>query len=148
MEGQVKSKEWDWRKRKPNNVLKVKATLERNFFKWWLIFLRPFVSLTPKEIDIVAAFLEHRLELLDRYSDPEVVDTLLMDSKIKTQVIKECNITLQHFYVVMSALRKKKVLSDKGINPRLIPNIRKDENGVFQLLILFEEKVRQKDGLQ
>jgi hypothetical protein len=91
--------------------------------------------------------LEHRLELLDRYSDPEVVDTLLMDQKIKTQVIKECNITLQHFYVVMSALRKKNVLSDKGINPRLIPNIRKDENGVFQLLILFEEKVRQKNGL-
>ena len=87
------------------------------------------------------------MELLDRYSDPEVVDTLLMDSKIKTQVIKECNITLQHFYVVMSALRKKSVLSDKGINPRLIPNIRKDENGVFQLLILFEEKVRQKNEL-
>jgi hypothetical protein len=45
----------------------------------------------------------------------------------------------------MSTLKKKKVISDKGINPRLIPNVRKDDNGVFQLLILI--KNNQKDDL-
>jgi len=39
---------------------------------------------------------------------------------------------------VMSNLRKKKVITDTGIDPRLIPTFRKDDNGLFQLLILFK----------
>lgn len=38
----------------------------------------------------------------------------------------------------MSNLRKNKVIIGNNINPRLIPNIRKDDNGCFQLLILFK----------
>jgi len=39
----------------------------------------------------------------------------------------------------MSNLRKDKVIVDNVINPRLLPNIRKDENGMFQLLVLFKQ---------
>lgn len=64
---------------------------------------------------------------------------MVMSESTREKVIAECNITQQHFYVVMSNLRKNKVIVNNTINPRLIPNIRKDDNGCFQLLILFKD---------
>ena len=115
-----------------------------DFFKWWCTLIHPFVELTPREIDVIASFLKQRLELSQQVP-PELVDRLLMSNETKSKVIEDCHITQSHFYVVMSTLKKKKVISDKGINPRLIPNVRKDDNGVFQLLILI--KNNQKDDL-
>lgn len=47
---------------------------------------------------------------------------------------------LQHFYVVMSNLRKHKVLKGTIINPRLIPNIRETDNDCFELRIIFKQE--------
>lgn len=125
--------------RKPNNIVTVPTSSDMEFFKRWCIFLRPFINLTNREIDIIAAFLKQRYELSKNISDPAILDTMVMSESTKNKVIEECNITQQHFYVVMSNLRKNKVIVDNIINPRLIPNIRKDDNGCFQLLILFKE---------
>lgn len=124
---------------KPNNVVAVPVSSDTEFFKRWCIFLRPFINLTNREIDIIASFLKQRWELSKNISDPAILDTMVMSEATKNKVIKECNITQQHFYVVMSNLRKNKVIVDNRINPRLIPNIRKDDKGCFQLLILFKE---------
>lgn len=124
---------------KPNNVVTVPTSPGLEFFKWWCIFLRPFINLTNREIDIISSFLKQRWELSNSISDPAILDTVIMSEDTKNKVIKECNITQQHFYVVMSNLRKNKVIIGNAINPRLIPNIRKDDNGCFQLLILFKE---------
>lgn len=123
---------------KPNNIITV--PIDDDFFKWWCIFLRPFINLTNRETDVVAEFLRQRWELSKTTSDPASLDILLMSDETKKKVMKACNITQQHFYVVMSNLRKNKVLLGNNINPRLIPNIRKDDNGCFQLLILFKDK--------
>lgn len=125
---------------KPNNIVTVPTSLGTEFFKWWCIFLRPFINLTNREIDIIASFLKQRWELSKSISDSAILDTMVMSEDTKSKVIKECNITQQHFYVVMSNLRKNKVILNNTINPRLIPNIRKDDNGCFQLLILFKDK--------
>ena len=125
---------------KPNNVVTVFTPLDTDFFRWWCIFLRPFINLTSREIEVIACYLKHRWQLSKTISDPSVLDTLLMSEDIKNKVIEECNITLAHFYVVKSNLRKNKVLLGDVLNPRLIPNIREDDNGTFQLLILFKEK--------
>lgn len=125
---------------KPNNIFNVPVTMDTNFFKWWCVFLRPFVTLTDRETDVIASFLRQRWELSKNISDPQILDTMVMSEATKRKVIEECNISLQHFYVVMSTLRKKKVVVGNMIEPRLIPNIRVDDNGVFQLLILFKEK--------
>jgi hypothetical protein len=121
---------------KPNSVIVVPSG--KDFFKWWCVFLRPFVSLTNREIDIVANLLEQRYKLSKVISDPAVLDSQLMSQNTINKVLEDCNITIQHLYVVMSNLRKKKVITDTGIDPRLIPTFRKDDNGLFQLLILFK----------
>ena len=128
-----------WKLPKPNNIVAVPTSLGIEFFKWWCIFLRPFVNLTNREIDVVASFLKQRWELSRHISDPTILDKMSMSEDTKAKVQEECNITSQHLYVVMSNLRKNKVIVNNVINPRLIPNLRQDDNGVFQLLILFKD---------
>ena len=126
---------------KPNNIVTVPYDLDDNtFYRRWCVFLRPFVNLTNREIDVIASFLKQRRELSKSISDPAILDTMVMSEETKKKVIEECNITLQHFYVVMSNLRKNGVIVGNVINPRLIPNQRDEDNGCFQLLILFKEQ--------
>ena len=127
-----------WGKKKPNNTVVV--PVNDDFFKWWCIFLRPFVKLTNKEIDVMAGFLKQRYELSKTISDPAILDEVMMNDNTKKKVREECGITLQHFYVVMSTLKKRKVIVNGVINPRLIPNVRPDDNGCFQLLLLFKKQ--------
>ena len=127
-------------KRSPNNLIKVPVTSKKDFFKWWCIFLRPFVNLTNREIDVVSSFLKQRWELSKIVSDPAILDAMVMSDDTKKKVMEECSITLQHFYVVMSNLRKHKVLKGTIINPRLIPNIRETDNDCFELRIIFKQE--------
>jgi hypothetical protein len=122
---------------KPNNVVTVPTTLDE-FFKWWCIFLRPFVNLTNREVDVVASFLKQRWELSKSILDPTLLDKLVMSDDVRARVRKECNMTAQYLHVVINNLRKNKVIENDIINPRLIPNIREDDNGCFQLLVLFK----------
>ena len=122
---------------KPNNAFNVPVSSTLEFFKWWCIFLRPFVPLTERETDVVASFLKQRLELSKIISDPGILDIMLMDSKTINKVVEECKITKQHFYVVMSSLKKKGVIDGK-ISPKLIPNLKED--GIFKLTILFKNE--------
>lgn len=127
---------------KPNNVVMVPTSSPLDFFRWWCVFLRPFVKLTNREIDVIASFLNQRWELSKHISDPAILDTMVMSEEIKKKVMEECKITLQHFYVVISNLKKNNIINNNVINPRLIPNIRQDDNGCFQLLILFKEDLK------
>jgi hypothetical protein len=136
----TKPKERPRRLPKPNNIVTVPTSLEKDFFKWWCVFLRPFINLTNREIDVIASFLKQRWELSKYISDPGILDTMLMSEDTKNKVQEECNITSQHLYVVMSNLRKNKVITGNSINPRLIPNVRKEDNGTFQLLIMFKDE--------
>jgi hypothetical protein len=136
----TKPKERPRRLPKPNNIVTVPTSLEKDFFKWWCVFLRPFINLTNREIDVMASFLKQRWELSKYISDPGILDTMLMSEDTKNKVQEECNITSQHLYVVMSNLRKNKVITGNSINPRLIPNVRKEDNGTFQLLIMFKDE--------
>jgi hypothetical protein len=124
---------------KPNNIVTIPASLSSDFFKKWCVFLRPLINLTDREMDVIACFLKHRWELSKSISDPALLDKIVMSEDARKKVIKECNISLPHFYVIMSNLKKSKIIVDNVINPRLIPNIREDDNGFFQLLILFKE---------
>lgn len=124
---------------KPNNIVEIKTKLDTEFFRWWCIFLRPLINLTNREIDVIACFLKQRFELSKSISNPAILDTVVMSNDTKRKVIDECQITQEHFYVVMSNLKKNKVIINDVINPRLIPNIKVDEKtGYFQLLILFK----------
>ena len=124
---------------KPNNVVPIPTTLDTDFFKWWCIVLRPIVSLTNREVEVVASYLKQRWKLSKAISDPTLLDKMMMSEDIKKVIQKECNLTSKHFYVLISNLKKNKVIIGNSLNPRLIPNIRQDDNGVFQLLFLFKD---------
>ena len=136
---QTKKSGWNWAEHKPNNALTVVPTPDKNFFKWWCILLHPFVDLTPREEDVLAAYLRQRHELKKVISDPVALDSYLMGNDIKMKVIEECQITLQNYYVVMGNLKKKGVITERGITPILIPNIKEDDQGHFMLLVMFKE---------
>ena len=128
---------------KPNNIVVVPISMGIGFFRWWCTFLKSFISLTPRELDVTASFLKQRWELSKSIDDPSILDEMVMSESTKKKVIDECEITKQHFYVVMSNLRKNKVIVNDKINSRLIPNIRKEDNGCFQLLILFKDNKKK-----
>lgn len=124
---------------KPNNAFTVPFENDLDFFKWWCVFLKPFFDLVGREIDVIASYLKQRKELSRSVSDPAALDALLATDTVKRKMAEECNMTLQHFYVILSALRKKGIIVDNVLDQRLIPNIRLDDNGVFQLLLLFKK---------
>lgn len=123
---------------KPNNVITIPCDFESTeFYKKWCNMLRPFVSLTNKEVDVVANFLYQRYKLSKLISDPQILDTMVMSEDIKIKVMEGSNITKQHFYVIMSNLRKNNVIVGNVLNSKLIPN-RRDDSGIFQLIFLFK----------
>lgn len=124
---------------KPNNIVRVPCSLDKSFFRYWFMFLEPFHKLTNREIDVISSLVKQRYELSKVIKDNEILDKVTMSEDIKKKVREECNITLQHFQVIMGNLRKSKVIIDGKINPRFIPNIDSDTN-TFQLLLLFELK--------
>lgn len=143
MNSATNKKEGNKKLPKPNNIVTVPTSLGAEFFKWWCIFLRPFINLTNREIDVVSSFLKQRWELSKHISDPTILDKMVMSEDTKMKVQEECKITSQHLYVVMSNLRKNKVIINNTLNPRLIPNVRPTDNGVFQLLILFKDEKKK-----
>lgn len=124
---------------KPNNIVTVPTQSSIDFFKKWCVFMRPFVPLTDRESDVVAAFFKQRWELSKHITDPAILDAVVMGDDVKKKVMEECGVSLKHFYVIFGALKEKKVIVNNILNPRLIPNIRETDHGVFQLLVLFKE---------
>lgn len=132
-----------WANKKPNNMFMIPSTLETDFFIWWCELIKPFVKLTKSEIKVMASFLKKRYELSKNITDPTILDTHLMSNDVRDKIIEECHITLRHFYVVMSNLRSRGIIVNNIINPKIIPNIRQTDNGMFQLLILLQEEEKK-----
>ena len=123
---------------KPNCVVKVPTTLY-DFFKAWLIFLRPYHELTNRQLDVAAAFLRHRYELGKVITDTKLLEENTMSDATKKKIKEECKMTNAHFQVIMGELKKHKFLLPTGINPRYIPSLKKDNNE-FTFMLYFQIK--------
>lgn len=124
---------------KINNVITIPASTEGRFFRYWFEFLRPFHKLTDREMDVIASFVKHRYALSKVVSDQEVLNKLTMSDDTKKKVREDCNISQAHFQVIMTKLKKSKVIENGRINPKFIPRLDKDSNN-FQLLLSFDLK--------
>jgi hypothetical protein len=124
---------------KINNVIRIPTSIDTNFFRYWLDFLKPVHNLTDREMDIAACFLKMRHQLSYKISDDELLNQVLMNEDTKKKIRQECNMSLQHFQIIMGKLRKNKVIVDNQINPKLIPAIREEDNTVA-LVLYFELK--------
>lgn len=123
----------------PNNLVQIDANFGLDFFKKWFIYLKPLHGLTDREIDVIACFVKERYELSKIITDEGYLDRAVMNEDTKKKVREECNITLPHFQVIMSKLKKNKVIVNNRINPRFIPSYKRDAD-TFQLLFYFKLK--------
>lgn len=130
---------------KPNNVVSMPCKRGIDFFKMWLLLLKPFHNLTDREMEVMAAFLEKRENLSKHISDEALLDNILMNEQSKREVRESCDMTLQHFLVIMSKIRRNNVIVNDRINPKLIPNIRHDEKS-FSLVFEFDIKDEDRAG--
>jgi hypothetical protein len=121
---------------KINNVITIPTSTEGRFFKYWFEFLRPFHKLTDREIDVIASFVKHRHNLSKVIKDQDILDKVTMGEDTKRKIREECNITQAHFQVIMTKLKKSKVIDNGKINPKFIPRLSNDDNN-FQLLLSF-----------
>lgn len=122
---------------KINNVITIPASTEGSFFRYWFEFLRPFHKLTDRDMDVIASFVKHRYALSKVVSDQEVLNKLTMSDDTKKKVREDCNISQAHFQVIMTKLKKSKVIENGRINHKFIPRLYKDSNN-FQLLLSFD----------
>ena len=120
-----------------DNVVRIPCKLDYSFFKMWFMFLQPFHHLTEREMEVATSFVKQRYELSKVVSDNDILDRLVMSEDTKKRVREECNIQTQHFQVIMSNLRKHKVIVNGKINPLFIPRI-KEGDDTLQLLFLFD----------
>lgn len=120
-----------------NNIIRIPTSLSTSFFRFWVEFLRPFHNLTDREMQVASSLLKRRYELSKVIQDEDILNKVVMSEDTKKVVRKECNISLQHFQVIMGKLRKSKVIIDGKINPRFVPNV-SEEHGSFRLLLNFE----------
>lgn len=120
-----------------DSIVRIPCKVDNKFFRYWFEFLKPFHHLTEREIDVITSFVKQRYELSKVITDSDILDKVTMSEDTKKKVREECEITLPHFQIVMSKLRKSKVIIDNKINPRYIPNV-KEENGSFKMMLLFD----------
>lgn len=120
-----------------DSIVRIPCKVNDTFFKYWFMFLKPFHHLTDREMDVITSFVKQRYELSKVITDSDVLDRVVMSEDTKRKVREECDITLPHFQIVMSKLRKNKVIIDNKINPRYIPNL-KESNGSFKMMLLFD----------
>ena len=120
-----------------DSIVRVPCKVDGSFFKYWFMFLKPFHHLTDREMDVITAFVKQRYELSKVITDSDILDKVTMSEDTKRKVREECGITLPHFQIVMSKLRKSKIIVDNKINPRYIPNIKNDNNS-FKMMLLFD----------
>jgi hypothetical protein len=121
------------------NILRIPTSLNTKFFRYWFEFLEPVHKLTGREIDVITSFIKHRYLLSKVIQDEDILDKVVMSEDTKKKIREECDITLSHFQVIMSKLKKNKLIIDGKINKKYIPNI--EENaGEFRLILHFELK--------
>lgn len=121
---------------KPSSVIRQTTTL-KDFFKRWLIMLRPYHTLTDTQISVAAAFLKARYELSKVITDEALLDENVMSESTRRKIREECGVTNAHFQVIMGDLRKHEFIVDNKINPRYIPRLGANNPKDFSLMIYF-----------
>lgn len=121
----------------PNNIIRMPCSLSNNFFRYWFMFLEPYHKLTDREIDVITSFVKHRYELSKVIKDNDILDKVTMSEDTKRKVREDCGISQAHFQVIMTKLKKSKIIENGKINSKFIPRVGQTSKG-FQLLLAFD----------
>lgn len=120
-----------------DSVVRVPCKADGNFFRYWFEFLKPFHKLTEREIDVATALVKKRHELSKVIKDAEILDKVVMSEYIRVKVMEECGLSLPYFQVILSKLKKNRILVDNRLNQNYIPKLQ-EEKGLFKMMLLFD----------
>lgn len=125
-------------KRIADNVIRIPTTLDGgNFFKYWFNFLKPLHGLTNRETEILTELATKRFELSEFISDDYLLDQAMLSSDSRKEIRDKFGISANNLATIITVLRKNKLLIDNKINPRFLPNVKKDDKN-FKLLFFFD----------
>lgn len=120
---------------KINNIIKIPTSIN-DFYKYWMIFLKPFHNLTNKEMDVAAKILQYRQQLSKVIKDDTVLNDVLLSKENRKKMREELDITSAHLQVILSTLKSVEFLKEGRVNPRFIPRV--SNNKQFNLLMSFD----------
>lgn len=127
------------KKRSANNVIRIPTSLKGGFFRIWVEYLTPLHNLTNKEKDVIAALIKARFELSKGISDETILDrTVLNDSEVKAQVVKDANVSNAFYQVILGKLKKTGVIVGNRIDSKFIPKRLESDDTSCLLLLYFD----------
>lgn len=122
---------------KYDKAVRIPCRLSDDFFKYWLLFIQPLHSLTPKIIDVAACLLKNRYLLSKSIIDDNILNKFLMGSEMREKMVKELNIPSTNYNVALNKLKKAGFLVDGKIEQKFIPIIKPDAKS-FNFLLYFD----------
>jgi len=122
---------------KYDKAVRIPCRLSDDFFKYWLLFIQPLHSLTPKIIDVAACLLKNRYLLSKSIIDDNILNKFLMGTEMKEKMLNELKITVTSYNVALNKLKKAGFLVDGKIEPKFIPVIKPGAKS-FNFLLYFD----------
>lgn len=114
---------------KPDTGVRIPASINKNFFEYWLDSITLLFKLTDKEKIVLACLLRKRYKLSKNIvNSEELLSKVLFSDEVKAEVAEECGMDKQYLQVVLSKLRQKGAIKDGSIHPKLIPNLTHGQN--------------------
>lgn len=126
-----------------NKILIVKSANLMEFFLNWFQYLKPYHGLTNREIRTLASIYKHKYLLSKEVENPAEVDSRVLSKEYSDIISKETGLGYKHLKVSISVIRKRKIIVDKRIDIRLMPNI---EGNEYNLQLKF--KVDDTEGIK
>ena len=119
-----------------NNIIRIPCKSELDFFRFWLIFLKPFHSLSPKVLEVDSYILYTRYIMTKSVLDKDLLDDLVLGKSSRRQIAEYCGIPSNQLDVHITNLRKAGFIVDNKVNPKYIPNYNNEDS--FKFLIMFD----------
>lgn len=121
---------------KNSTVVGIPCNRDYKFFKYWVEFLKPFHKASATECEVIAYFLYKKFELSKKVSDDKLLNKLLFNEDTKKELCEYLHIQSNYLRCMLVSLRKKGIIIDETINPKIEPKISGGEDD-FKLIIHF-----------
>tara|TARA_R110000772_G_scaffold23035_2_gene62007 strand:- start:291 stop:680 length:390 start_codon:yes stop_codon:yes gene_type:complete len=104
------------------NVQTIK-TSEKTFFLVWLKIMQSFLKLGKQEQLVLARLLYYRYVISLDVKNDTIVSDLTMSTNTRKQIKKDLDLDTASFNNTLSILRRKKMIINNTINPKVIPRV-------------------------